>query len=470
VARALASRHPQLVLLGAGALGCLILLPTLSQPLYAIALVGAAGAIWLASRSVAYPLALAGVPTIIEAIVGHNPLPKGAVTFIFAGWIAVAVAFAIARGTHPTAGRGLVSPTVLLSLTLLGVMILRLGPSPSHEYGSTKVQLYIADNLVFLIGAVFVGARREDLRLFFAIVLAVAVGEGTVLLLKLLSGNIHMTFEGRFALSAQEYPIYLGRDSADGLIIAIYAVLTATRTWTRMAAVAALPLLTVAMLAAGSRGPVVACLIGVIVLVVLTSTRGRSRRRLLLAGGGLLGAMAIVPLVLPGSAIGRALSAIVGGAGGLATNGRSALWEKAFTGFGQHPLFGLGTGGFASLNPPLPYPHNILLEAGVELGIVGVLLVAGIVFSAARRLYGVWRTSGDRDRIDAAVLAALFVAALINALVSGAIQDNKEIWLWGGLAVGMSTRLMFQRQPGTVFRQASALTTPYGGRWDGAAE
>jgi O-antigen ligase len=214
---------------------------------------------------------------------------------------------------------------------------------------------------------------------------------------------------------------------------------------------------------------VVACVIGLVVLVVLTSARGRSRRRLLLAGGGLLGAMAIVPLVLPGSAIGRALSAIVGGASGLATNGRAELWEKAFTGLSQHPLFGLGTGGFASINPPLPYPHNILLEAGVELGMVGILLVASIVFSAGRRLFGVWRASVGRDRIDAAVVAALFVTALINAFVSGAIQDNKEIWIWGGIAVGMSTHMLFQRRPETMFRRLPAITAPHGGGWDGAA-
>lgn len=446
----------------------MLLLPALSQPLYAILLVAAVGAVWLASRSVAYPLALAGIPTIVEAILGYNPLPKGGVTFLFAGWIAAAVVIAAVRGTHPTVGRALISPTVLLSLALLGVMILRLGPSPSHEYGSTKVQLFVADNLVFLIGAVFVGARKQDLRLFFAIVLAVASVEAVVLLYKLLSGSIHMTFEGRFALSAQEYPIYLGRDSADGMILAIYAVLTATRTWTRMAAVAVLPLLAVALLAAGSRGPVIACLIGLVVLVVLTSTRGRSRRRLLLAGGGLLAAMAIVPLILPGSAIGRALSAIVGGASGLSTNGRSGLWEKAFTGLSQHPLFGLGTGSFASINPPLPYPHNILLEVGVELGMVGVLLVVCIVFSAGRRIVGSWRASTDRDRIDAAVIAALFITALINAFVSGAIQDNKEIWVWGGLAVGMSTRVMFRRRSEAVVRPIPKLTTPGGDWWDGA--
>ncbi len=365
---------------------------------------------------------------------------------MFAAWIAGAILFALLRAGNPAIGRALMSAPVLLSFLLLGVMLLRLGPSPAQEYGATTVQLYVADNLVFLIGAIFVGADRGDLHLFFAILLCVATGEALLLMLKLLGGGLHMTFEGRFALSTHEYPIYLGRDSADGLIVAIYTVLTATRTWTRMLAVAVLPLLAVGLLAAGSRGPVVACLIGVVVLVALTSTKGRARRRLLLAGGGLLGAMIVVPLILPGSAIGRALSAIVGGASGLSSNGRAELWSKAFTGFSQHPLLGLGTGGFSALNPTLPYPHNILLEAGVALGIVGVLLILGIVFGAGRRILACWREGQGRDRADAAVLAALFTSAFVNALVSGAIQDNKEIWVWGGLGVGMAARMALSRQ------------------------
>jgi hypothetical protein len=57
----------------------------------------------------------------------------------------------------------------------------------------------------------------------------------------------------------------------------------------------------------------------------------------------------------------------------------------------------------------------------------------------------------------------LFVSALVNAFVSGAIQDNKEIWVWGGLAVGMSTRVLFQRTRLTAFGAApTAVEEPLG--------
>lgn len=426
-------------------LGILVLLPALAEPLVAIALVVAIGGAWLAWRSVAYPLALAGIPVLLEAVLGQNPLPKGGVTFLYIAWIGLAVGFAAMRGTHPVTSRALLYTPVILSIALLAVMILLLGGSPDQLYGSTKIQLYVADNLVFLLGAIFVGARRSDLRLFFAVTLAVAAGGGLLIVLEFLRGGAQMALENRFSLSAQEYPIYLGRSSADGLIIAIYAALAATRVWTRMAALAVLPLLVVALLASGSRGPIVAFAIGAVALVALTAANGRARRRLLIVGGGLLGAAIVVPLVVPGSTIGRSLSTLVGGANGLSSNGRSQLWSQAFGAFAQHPLFGIGTGGFGALNPTEPYPHNILLEVAVELGIVGALLIVGIVVGAAARLVAVWRAAEGRDRLDAAVIITLFITALVNALFSGAIEDNREIWVWGGLGLGMSARLAATR-------------------------
>jgi O-antigen ligase len=398
---------------------------------------------WLAWRSVAYPLALAGIPTLVEAVAGHNPLPKGAVTFLYIAWIGLGVAFAAMRGTHPAAGRALLRAPVVLSLALLGVMLLRLGVSADQAYGATKVQLYVADNLVFLLGAVFVGARRVDLRLFFAVMLAVASGGAFLLVLKLASGGLHTTLENRFSLSAQEYPIYLGRNSADGLIIAIYAALAATRAWTRLAAVAVLPLLLVALVAAGSRGPIVAFLIGAVTLIALTA--GGARRRLLMVGAGLLAAAIVVPFALPGATVGRSISVLLGGVNGLSSNGRSELWAQAFTAFAQHPLLGIGTGGFGAINPAEPYPHNILLEVAAELGTVGLLLLIGVLASAAAALARAWRASGGRDRLDASVIITLFVVALVNALFSGAIADNREIWIWGGLGLGMSARTMAAR-------------------------
>ena len=269
------------------------------RPTVGLALVAVTVAIWLAWKSVAYPLALAGIPTIITAIVGSDPLPKGGVTFILAAWVGLAVVFTFMRGERRLPGHLLVSAPVALSLLLLGLMILRLGPSPGEEYGSMKTQLFVADNLVFFMGALFVGSRRSDLRLFLLLILAVTAGGALMLLFEFVSGSARAVVGERFSLGAQEYPIYLARSSADGLIVATYTILTASSAKVRLWAIAVFPVLVIAMIAAGSRGPVLAFLFALIVLITLTAAAGQARRRLTQVAAGLLVATVVVPTVVP---------------------------------------------------------------------------------------------------------------------------------------------------------------------------
>src|SRR5205807_1750029 len=125
--------------------------------------------------------------------------------------------------------------------------------------------------------------------------------------------------------------------------------------------------------AAGSRGPMLAFVFGLGVLLALTAVDRRARRRLASVAALFLLAAIIVPLVLPGSAIGRSLSVIIGSASGLSSNGRSDIWAVAITTFSHHLVLGLGTGGFASLLGGLNYPHNIFLEMASELGLLGLI-------------------------------------------------------------------------------------------------
>ena len=143
--------------------------------------------------------------------------------------------------------------------------------------------------------------------------------------------------------------------------------------------------------------------------------------------------------IVPGSAIGRALSTIVGSTSGLSSNGRSSLWAQAYSTFGQHPFLGVGTGGFAALNPE-QYPHNILLEVAVELGAVGLVALLAMIGGMLARLGSLWRSTVGPERLQVALIIALFTLALVNAFVSGAIQDNRDIWIWGGIGLGMYVR------------------------------
>jgi O-antigen ligase len=241
--------------------------------------------------------------------------------------------------------------------------------------------------------------------------------------------------------------------------------------WLRLGALALLPILLVALIAAGSRGPTLAFMVGLLALVALAAASGRARRQLLLVAAAMVAAGVLIPVLVPGSAIARSLSTIVGSASGLSSNGRSTLWHEAYSAFSQHPLLGIGTGGFGAIDPIELYPHNLLLETGAELGVIGLLAVASMLLSMLRRLVAVWRGYDGADRLEATIVISLFLTALVNAMFSGGIQDNSGIWLWGGLGIGMHARLMTVRRPVPAVRRrvpAGRRRAPAGRRNPGA--
>src|SRR5207253_1155984 len=105
---------------------------------------------------------------------------------------------------------------------------------------------------------------------------------------------------------------------------------------------------------------------------------------------------------------------------------------EAWGQFRDHPLLGIGTGGFGTVDPQL-YPHNIVLEAAAELGFPGLVLVLGILAYGVRAVLRALRGSEGEEKRRAALIAALFLAALLNALVSGDLPNNSAVWLATGL-------------------------------------
>jgi O-antigen ligase len=390
----------------------------------------------LAWRSIAYPIGLAGIPTVVDAFAGSNPLPKGATTFLLAAWIGAAALMLVLRGEGAAGIRGLLSLPVAMAFVLLALMMLRLGGSGDQSYGMEKIELYFADSLVLLVGAVFLGANRRAFRLALLLMLGVAVAESLYLIGEILSGSSE-TFVDRFAVSAQEGPILLGRDSATGALIAMFVVLATPRGWVRTSAIVAMPLCLISLVGSGSRGPMVAFVVGLVTLVSLVGADRQVRRRLALLTAALVGAAILVPFVVPGSAIGRSLSTILGSASGLSSNGRSLLWTQAYATLAHHVFLGIGTGGFGALDLGFPYPHNILLEIGLELGALGLLAFAVMLAGIGIRLARLWRETRLGERLEASLLIALLASAVVNAFFSGALPDNRDIWRWGGIAIGM---------------------------------
>lgn len=394
--------------------------------------------------SVAVPLAVAGLPNVLFALTGGNPLPAGGVSLLLAAWTALGVAFVIMRGRDaPPPGVALSAPVLLTGL--VAVLMLVLLPSQTlGDYGGSKLQLFVVGNLVFVAGGAFIGWRPRDLNLMLTIMLVVAAVGALVLLVRFGGGTAEV-LPGRYSISPEDDPIGLARGAAEGLLIAVYLLLSRRSATTRLWAIGVLPALAVAVVASGSRGPVVGLTLGLVVLLALTATNERARRRLLLVAGAGLAAVIAVGQIVPTSTLSRSLEVIVSSGTNLSSNGRSELWADAWESFVEDPLTGLGTGGFATLRSDELYPHNFLLEGAAELGIAGALALLGLVLWVLVRITRAWSAARDEERLLAAVVAGLFSMAVVNALFSSALPNNKAVWLWGGVAAGLSARLLGDR-------------------------
>jgi O-antigen ligase len=157
----------------------------------------------------------------------------------------------------------------------------------------------------------------------------------------------------------------------------------------------------------------------------------------LLAVGG-LAVVAVVALVPP-EATQRSLS-IFQTTQEAGDTSRIVLWNEAIHAFSQnlmHTLVGIGTGGYASISSTgALYPHNIVLEVGTELGVLGLLALAAFVISVIVRLLRLLAGGGESAGW-AGLLLTLFVFSLVNAQFSGDVPYNDGLFLWAGLASGL---------------------------------
>jgi hypothetical protein len=243
-------------------------------------------------------------------------------------------------------------------------------------------------------------------------------------------------------------------------IVAMWA-LRAKRFFTRILCVAALALLVVAILLSGSREGLTA--IGVIAVYYLW----RSRYRLRLAAG-----MAVVLAVVGSvqtSVFLRFSTALQTGG-----SGRTSIWAVAIEAAKHRFLQGYGIGNFTEafdiyyLGVRQPYPygwdgpaHNLVLHYLVELGIVGVVLIAGFFVAQFRSLRDIDSSNEFYDyRI---VMEAVLVAILVVSMTIDLFQ-YKYAWLVFAM-VALLRNVAVAQQSAAILPARSAIISDLSARF-----
>jgi O-antigen ligase len=182
--------------------------------------------------------------------------------------------------------------------------------------------------------------------------------------------------------------------------------------------------------------------LGAVAIMVVISV---PRWRLPLLAGLILAAIAISRIPLVAQRIAEAYGSIMG---------RAQIFGATFQMLRQNPIFGVGLGGYSfQFRGAIPevYPHDIWLTFWVELGLLGVLTFAFILFSLMWRvLRALWRASNFERAVLWGVLAAL-VAWTVHGFVDSPYWKNDmsaEFWIMAALALAVIRVVVVQSVSG----------------------
>jgi O-antigen ligase len=118
---------------------------------------------------------------------------------------------------------------------------------------------------------------------------------------------------------------------------------------------------------------------------------------------------------------------------------RLELYRLAADSVLGHPL-GLGWGGYARVAVPgYAYPHDLPLEVLAEAGLVcGGIFLVWLVWTYAT----IWRV---RAGFVGSAVAGLLTFGLLNALVSGDLNDNRTVFFTLGLGLAVAATAARER-------------------------
>lgn len=323
------------------------------------------------------------------------------------------IAFMISRWKNGPGVWGIVLPILLWVVFFLGVY-----QASWDEYTESKLRTLYTFTL-FAAVAPFHLLRMPNQRRAFLSSLAVISVVAAVLTLADPSAG-----EGVIALDGTN-TIGTARIAGTGALIFFILAVVLKGRMRRVLCIGAAVTLFAVLVAVGSRGPFLGIMVGVMGVLVLSPVLKRKRFPAILWSVVL--AMTAFWWATQQTFYGtdRAF-AWLSGERDRSTAVRESLWGSSWQSIAWEPS-GIGWGDFGNLTEVastlLRYPHNLFLEVFYEAGwIAGAALLTFLVTSMLLMCRRSHEPVG-------AVLFALLLFSVVNAMVSGDINDNRLMWL-----------------------------------------
>lgn len=318
--------------------------------------------------------------------------------------------------------------TALIAVGLVALVVASVWWSADSTAGISKAMKFELLTMAgFAAPLLLIRNRGAMTRLMLAL-----TGSGLLIALTTVTTNNAgepLSVAGGNEITAGLYP-------AIGLVAALGYLALLPRGWRLTGFLPAIILLP-AVIAAGSRGVLVAC--AVALAYVTIRHIACSKRPLLsaIAVGIALLVMAQLAASLAGGAAAKYERSLLSTNASQVLGERQFLYDRGVRLALDHPLAGIGVGGFATSSIVYEnqvYPHNIVLELAAEEGYTAVLLL-GLLISAAwwaRR-----RTPAGLRSPEAVVTGGLILLGLFEAFASFDINGNRMLWFALGLAFAL---------------------------------
>ncbi len=321
----------------------------------------------------------------------------------------------------------------LLAACLLGGLLI----TQSEGYGLDKAMRFIILTGWAFFGTVFLITDYLSLRRFSWALVTIS----TLMAIDALFNYPGVGKVGFVTALGSNY-IALARAGGFGLLATLVFLLpTERKPLTKLSLWSIAVLQTWATLSAGARGPILALVVSLLVFFAL-SVRGFPHLKVERFSWKLSMVLLIVVIII--SAVGQelfstlffraqVLTTYLGESGAM----RLDLYQGALNLWASSPIWGVGTGGFAvavtGSDFIREYPHNIVLELAAETGLLGVLAFEMMIYVAFSIGLASIKNSYGLARITARYLLVSSCFALLNAMVSGDLNDNRILFTWLGL-------------------------------------
>ncbi|KQX05669.1 hypothetical protein ASC59_16490 [Leifsonia sp. Root1293] len=321
-----------------------------------------------------------------------------------------------------------IHPVLVFVIPLFCIFALHaLYVAPTTDYGDDKLQKWMTITAVSAAAACLIRDRRTIYTLGWAWIFG-----SSVLAILAVAG-----YDGGRADLFGSNPIWLARALAAGIIIMVWLRWEkAAKTFPTILVVA---ILGAGILASGSRGPLLAVVVGLGVLTVF-SQRGRVWKISLIIAGCVAAVWAVI--TLPFFANSRFADLLENGDTDQTRELYRAITLRII---GENPAgVGFGNWSIVAGHPRHLWPHNIFLEVFAELGVLpGSILVVSLV-----AVLIVLATQARSNRTTLLVLA-LLSAETLSVSISGDL-NARTFWFLLTLGFLFATRNVLEGGPAPV--------------------